>query len=109
MSLKLRVHYKEETPKTLTFRKNDVLRDVCQKIMEEFGITGVDMKNFRLRAYDPKIKAKLAIYDHYDWQLHKLQFHNYIDLTVETKADDETFEEYDPNLLYLRVIKYVED
>ena len=58
MSLKLRVHYNNET-KTLTFRKNDVLRDVCQKIMEEFGIQGVEMKNFRLRAYDPKIKAKL--------------------------------------------------
>ena len=66
MSLKLRVHYNDEN-KVLTFRKNDLLKDVCLKIMEEFGISNLEMKNFRLRAYDPKIKSKLAIYDHYDW------------------------------------------
>ena len=32
-----------------------------------------------------------------------------MDLTIESKTDEETFEEYDPNVLYLRVIKYVED
>jgi hypothetical protein len=29
-------------------------------------------------------------------------------LLIETKADDDMFEEYDPDTLYLRVIKYVE-
>lgn len=32
-----------------------------------------------------------------------------MDLLIEVKSDDETFEEFDPDSLYLRVIKYVED
>lgn len=66
LSIKLKVHYKDEV-KTLTYKKNDVLRDVAAKIMEEFNINDVTLKNFRLRAYDPKLKAKLAIYDYFDF------------------------------------------
>lgn len=108
MSLKLRIHCNEEV-KTLTFKKNDLLRDISSKVMEEFGIKDVLLRNFRLRAYDPKLKAKLAIYDHFDFQLHKLLFYNFMDLFVEIKTEEETFDEFDPDWLFLRVIKHVED
>ncbi len=56
------------------------------------------------------MKAKLAIYDKFDLQLHKMAFYNYMDLYIETKSSDEAeFEEYDPNWLFLRILKYVED
>ena len=38
-----------------------------------------------------------------DTQLHKLQLHNFMNLCAETE-----YEEYDPDWLYLRVVKYVE-
>ena len=41
--------------------------------------------------------------------MHKLQFYNFMDLMIETKLAEEAFEEYDPNWLYLRVLKYVAD
>ncbi len=31
-----------------------------------------------------------------------------MDLTLETKNDSESFEAYDPNMIYLRVLKHVE-
>lgn len=116
MGLKLRVHPSiasteatTQEMKTLNFRKNDLLGEVAKKIMEEFGVEGVDLKNFRLRVFDNKIKAKLAPYDQFDQQLHKIQIYNLMDVTYEIKRDDETFEIYDPNILYLKVVKYVED
>jgi hypothetical protein len=57
--------------------------------MEEFEIKDLSLKNLRLRSYDPKLKAKMAVYDHWDHQLHKLLFYNYMDILVETKTDDE--------------------
>jgi len=66
-------------------KKNDVLKDVANKIMEEFNIKEVDLRNFRLRTYDPKLKACMNIFDHWDFQLHKLLFFNYMDLLVEIK------------------------
>lgn len=57
-------------------------------MIEEFGIKNVELKNLRLRNYDPKLKAKMAVYDHWDSQLHKLQFNNYMDLLIETKNND---------------------
>ena len=38
----------------------------------------------------------------------KLKFYKHIDLMIEIKTDEEQFEEFDPDWLYLRVIKYVE-
>jgi len=58
MSLKLKVYHEDEV-KTITIRKNETLRDACIKIMEEFNIKDVEVKNFRLRAYDGLLKAKL--------------------------------------------------
>jgi len=58
LSLKLKVYHNEEV-KTITIRKNEILKDACIKIMEEFDIKDVDIKNCRLRAYDGILKTKL--------------------------------------------------
>lgn len=63
MSLKLRIHQEGKEMKVLTFRKNETLKEIAAKIMTEFDIEGVDLKDFRLRGYDAKLKAKLAVYD----------------------------------------------
>ena len=76
--------------------------------MELFEIQDVPIKNFRLRTYDPKLKARMAVHAHFDMQLHKLNFHSHMDLLIETKSDDDEFEEYDTNWLFIRVVKHVE-
>jgi hypothetical protein len=38
----------------------------------------------------------------------KLNLYNYFDFMIETKAPEESFEEYSTDWLYLRVIKFVE-
>ena len=63
MSIKLRIHQEGKEMKVLTFRKNETLKDIAGKIMTEFGIENVDLKDFRLRGYDSKLKAKLAVYN----------------------------------------------
>ena len=107
MSLKLKVYYNNDF-KVFNMKKTDTLQELALKVIEDFGIEGVDLENFRLRGYDPKLNAKLAIYDQYGEKLMRLSLYNYFMLTVETKRADEKFEEYDPNTVYLRAIKYVE-
>ena len=58
--------YHEGENKTLTFKKNDLYQEVALKIIEEFGLGEISLDNFRLRSYDPKIKAKMAYYEGFD-------------------------------------------
>ena len=41
-------------------------------------------------------------------QLHKLSFHNYLDLMPEIKTAEGVFETYNPDWAFIRVLKYVE-
>lgn len=50
----------------------------------------------------------MGVHDQHMVQLHKLNFVNYLDLTPEIKTSESTFESYNPNWAYLRVLKYVE-
>jgi hypothetical protein len=50
----------------------------------------------------------MAVHDQHTVQLHKLNFINYLDLTPEIKTAESTFEAYNTNIGYLRVLKYVE-
>lgn len=50
----------------------------------------------------------MGVHDQHMVQLHKLNFVNYLDLTQEIKTSESTFESYNPNWAYLRVLKYVE-
>lgn len=50
----------------------------------------------------------MGAHDQHMVQLHKLNFINYLDLTPEIKTSENTFDSYNPNLAYLRVLKYVE-
>lgn len=66
------------------------------------------MKNTRLREYDDKKKVKMHVYDEYQSTLNKLKMHSVIPMILESKKDDEAFEEYDPYWLTLRVLDYKE-
>lgn len=62
----------------------------------------------RFRAYDHKKKTKMTVYNEYGSTLLNLRLHFNSVLWIETKANEEQFEEYDPDWLYLKVIKYNE-
>lgn len=76
--------------------------------MQVFGIEGIDLKDFRFRSYDHIAKLKMQDYSQYDQTLLKLQFKGYKVLVIETKLPEEEFEIYNPDLLQLRAIKFVE-
>lgn len=48
--------------------------------MEDFGIKDVELKDFRFRAYDMKLKVPLTPYENMNDTPIKLQFYNYIEL-----------------------------
>lgn len=70
-------------------KKTNTLAEIALKAMHDFGIEGVDLKDFRFRAYDPKLKVKLSPYENMNDTPIKHQFYNYIQLYIETKKPDE--------------------
>jgi hypothetical protein len=66
LSIKLKVHYNNDS-KTLSFKKNDKYQEVSLKILEEFGLSDIKLENFRLRSYDPKLKAKMDYYEGFEF------------------------------------------
>lgn len=85
--------------------------DLTLLVLQQFGIdpTTIDInKNFRFRAYDEKKKAKLTVFDQFDETLMRLKFNFATVLMIEIKNDEEEFEEYDPDWIFLRAIKYEE-
>ena len=64
------------------------------------------MSNARLRAYDEKKKTMLTVYSNYATTLHKLRLNFSSILIIETKKDEEMFEEFDPDWIFLKVVRY---
>jgi hypothetical protein len=46
------------------------------------------------------------VYQDYKITLHKLRLNFSSILIIETKNDDEAFEEYDPDWLFIKVVPY---
>jgi len=92
----------------VTIKKNQTLGELSLLICDTLGLKDIDLQNFRLRLYDPKLKVKMGVHDQHTVQLHKLNFINYLDLTPEIKTAESVFEGHNPNMGYLRVLKYVE-
>ena len=51
LTIKMKILYESEV-KEFSFKKNQTLGEIALKAMEEFGITGVELKDFRFRNYD---------------------------------------------------------
>lgn len=64
------------------------------------------MKDARFRVYDERKKTKLTVYKDYSLTLNKLRMNSATQLMVETKADHEEFEEYDPDWVFLKVVPF---
>jgi hypothetical protein len=56
--------------------------------------------------YDEKKKAKLTVFSDYSLTLHKMRLNFSSTLILETKQDEEMFEEYDPDWLFLKVVRF---
>lgn len=64
------------------------------------------MSNARIRAYDIKKQTMITVYSDYQITLHKLRLNFSSNLIIETKNEDEAFEEYDPDWLFMKVVPY---
>lgn len=47
----------------VTIKKNQTLGELCLLIQQTLGIKEVELANFRLRLYDPKLKVKMGVHD----------------------------------------------
>ena len=108
LSLNLKV-YHEGQPKDISVKKTDTLEDLIQRAYQDFGIEGKEVQDCRLRLYDAIMKVRLDVYNQYDKQLIELsKFYSRSTLDLEFKDEQGNFEEFDPNWLYLRAIKWEE-
>ncbi len=82
--------------------------DLAILCLQEFLIeNSVDIiKNLRFRAYDEKKKTKLSVYNSFSESLLKLRFNFSTVLIIELKGEEEEFEEYNPDWLFLRVLDF---
>jgi len=66
----------------------------------------VTLSNARFRAYDSIAKVKLQPFEEVSKTIMQLGIKSNIKLVVETKLEGEQFEEYNPNILKLKVVKF---
>ena len=66
----------------------------------------LDVKNIRLRQYDPKLKVKQIVYDDLGKTIVDYNLHSYYELKIETndtsKEAHVEFTDFDPGIIYLR-------
>eukprot|EP00347_Sterkiella_histriomuscorum_P024007 403332628 len=94
------------------FIKTQTLEEIVKILLEGFGydLNTLNYKNnVRIRAFDEKRNTKLSVYDQYDQNLLKLRFNSQTVLLIEHKNDNQEFEEYNPDWIFLRVMKYEEN
>lgn len=101
------MHYGEEV-KEVSIRKDKKLGELCSVVLETFEVKDLSVHNMRVRTYDDKLKVKLTPIEGAETSLHKLNVHSHMHLIVESKVEGETFEAFNSDTLYLRVVKYVE-
>lgn len=95
--------------KDVSFRKTQTLAELILLSFEKFGIEGKQVTDARIRAYDAIMKVRLGVYDQYEQTLLEMkQLYGRSTLDLELKDNEGNFEEYNPNWLHLRVLKWEE-
>lgn len=78
--------------------------------MEKFGITGREVSDCRLRAYDAIMKVRLGVFDSYEQTLLETKaLYGRSTLDLEFKDEAGNFQEYNPDWVYLRAVKWASD
>ena len=78
--------------------------------LDKFGITDKRFSDCRLRAYDAIMRVRLGVFDLYEKSLLEMKtLYGRSTLDLEFKDDAGNFEEYNPNWIYLRAVKWAED
>ncbi|CDW75353.1 ubiquitin carboxyl-terminal hydrolase [Stylonychia lemnae] len=93
----------------VNIKKTETLGELAKQALQLHGIDiqSIDLQNnFRFRAFDEKKKAKLTVYNQYDDTLLKLRFNYTTVLMIELKQSEQEFEVYDPDWIFIRVIKH---
>lgn len=109
LNLYLKV-YHEGQVKDITVRKTQTIAELALVCYEQFGITGKEVSDCRFRAYDAMMKVRLAVFDnHQQTLLENKALCMARTLELEFKSEAGSFEEYNPNWMYLRAVKHEDD
>lgn len=107
--MQLKVLYGEELRVFYVNRREDTYEDLLNKVMKEFfgssgDLSGKNIDNFRLRAYNVQYKIPLETYSNRAQEtLEVLKIYPMKTLMLEEKDDSQVFEEYDPNKMIVKV------
>jgi hypothetical protein len=89
-------------------QKTQTVEQLIKTCYGLFEIQGKEVKDCRLRMYDAIMKVRMGIYDQYEKQLIECdRMHGKPSLELEF-AENGEFEEYDPNWIFLKCIKWEE-
>lgn len=106
LNLNLKVYYQGDI-REINLKKTASLQELILMVYEKFGITNKEATQSRLRAFDALMKVRLAVFDQYEQTLLEIKtFPSNLDL--EFKDDQGNFEEYNPNWMHLRAVKWEE-
>ena len=102
--MQLKVMYNDESKAFWVNKREDPLKYLLLQAIKEFELDSVGVKNCRLRAYNIVNKVMQETYTgKEDHTFDSLSIFPLKTLALETKQSDGSFEEYDPNLITLKV------
>lgn len=102
--MQLKVIYNDESRTFWVNRREDPLNYLLHLAIKEFELDHIGAENCRLRAYNIVNKVMQETYTGKEEEsFDKLAIFPLKTLALETKRSDETFEEYDPNQITLKV------
>ena len=101
--------YHEGDVKDITVQKTISLQELILFCLQRFEITGKEVTECRLRAYDAIMKVRLGVFDSYEKSLLEMKdLYGRSTLDLEFKDESGNFEEYNSNWLHLRALKWEE-
>mmetsp|Transcript_26095 Transcript_26095/g.25717 ORF Transcript_26095/g.25717 Transcript_26095/m.25717 type:complete len:835 (-) Transcript_26095:354-2858(-) len=101
-NIKLRIFYQGKE-KELEINREMLVKELKLKAMEEFSIPAEEEKNVRVRNYSQYYDTNQEVLDE-ERSIESENIYTQKNLALETKKNDEVFEDYDPNKFTIKVI-----
>jgi len=108
-SLQLKFIFEDKIANVMVRRSNTLI-ELKLKILKEFKLNGsIEMKNVRIRSINPHTFKLQEAFEVESKSLEDLNFLQNKTYTIEIKSDQDVFEEFDPNLIYLNICLWNSD
>jgi ubiquitin carboxyl-terminal hydrolase 47 len=104
-NLQIRI-YHQDVEQTVQIKKDQTLGELKEMAIKEFDLEHIGSENVRLRSYSSYYKILQDTYLE-DKTLEELSIFSYKTLAIETKDPQQEFQPYDPNMLSVKVVLWI--